>query len=514
VGSVALVLAGVGVAVAAPTDFGREGLVQARLVNLGPDDNLVSADCPASEGRTVVKDGATVPGAFGTGSWAETSDCRASWAGGADRGDTLGRLSYTESWTGERLRKVVVTARANADIRSAARRVDPTTSARYELTFRPTEETLITLQAEWKVRERLGKVKAGFDYRVSCAGGAVGATGRLRTGSGSWRGRLVLPDPSGPCTLEVAARTVLAAPGKAPTRNRVRGTLVVTATVRGCQVVGTDGPDVLIGTGAGQLMCGRGGNDTIRGKGGDDVILGGPGNDRLYGDAGADLIYGQGGDDRAEGGGGRDRLFLGSGTDRGSGGRGGDLIDGGSDDDRLRGDGGDDTILGGDGDDLLAGGAGSDRIDGGDDVDDLAGGPGNDTLLGGNGADLLCGDQGNDRLLGELGSDAIGGGGGRDRIIGAEGFDILAGDTSPTSCRRSGPDGPDRIDGGGGDDEIIGGGGGDRLKGGPGRDRINGGPGADRLTIKDGERDKAIGGPGRDRLVGGRDPQDQVSSVP
>ena len=97
-----------------------------------------------------------------------------------------------------------------------------------------------------------------------------------------------------------------------------------------CDLVGTDGDDVLQGTSAGESICGLGGADHLIGLGAGDVLVGGPGDDILHGEAGDDVLrggagkdqlYGQSGDDDLSGGDDDDSLFGGSGFD---------LLDGGS----------------------------------------------------------------------------------------------------------------------------------------------------------------------------------------
>lgn len=154
------------------------------------------------------------------------------------------------------------------------------------------------------------------------------------------------------------------------------GSTKVTATCRGqytcadtstqnwgpelCDVVGTDGDDVLTGSDASETICGFDGDDVIDGGGGDDVILGGNGNDRLTGGPGDDQLRGEAGRDSLDGG-----------------------------------EGGD-ALLGGSGNDELKGGPGADALMGGDGDDDLSGGDGRDELVGGRGTDSLAGQKGRD----------------------------------------------------------------------------------------------------------------------
>lgn len=149
-----------------------------------------------------------------------------------------------------------------------------------------------------------------------------------------------------------------------------------------CDIVGTDGDDVLAGTSDDDVICGLGGNDVLYGLGGNDELLGGSGNDRLAGGEG---------NDKLRGGDGTDLLF---------GGPGRDVLRGGNDDDNLAGGADNDILRGGNGDDTLAGGAGSDVLRGGNGNDIERGAGGNDTLWGGPGHDILRGGSGNDRLRG------------------------------------------------------------------------------------------------------------------
>lgn len=155
-----------------------------------------------------------------------------------------------------------------------------------------------------------------------------------------------------------------------------------------CEIIGTDGNDVLVGTAGNDIICGLGGDDIISGLGGDDEILGGGGADTIDGGDGNDLLKGDDGDDS------------------------------------LRGGPGDDELRGGNGNDDLAGGEGDDELRGGNQSDTIAGGDGDDELRGGNGDDRLRGVAGNDLIFGGLGEDIIKGGAGNDRLRGGPGGDI------------------------------------------------------------------------------------------
>jgi triacylglycerol lipase len=148
-------------------------------------------------------------------------------------------------------------------------------------------------------------------------------------------------------------------------------TLALLAPVAGAKdVVGGDGPDILIGSaqadtidaGAGlDLVNALAGDDTVTLGAGTDLAYLGAGDDTVQGAEGADVVYGAGGDDEMSGGPGNDRVLSGPGDD---------TIDGGAGDDRLVGGPGHDTLDGGDGDDRI------NALDGQKDV--VTCGPGND----------------------------------------------------------------------------------------------------------------------------------------
>lgn len=159
--------------------------------------------------------------------------------------------------------------------------------------------------------------------------------------------------------------------------SKAKGSMTVTATCRGsyvcsdtstqnwgpamCDIIGTEGADILIGTDAPETICGFAGNDIIDGGGGHDVILGGPGDDQLIGGDGNDELIGGGGNDLLTGGPGNDQLIGGSGADRLLGEAGKDVLFGGAGDDRLKGGDGPDKLVGGPGKDVLDGEAGRDE---------------------------------------------------------------------------------------------------------------------------------------------------------
>lgn len=222
-----------------------------------------------------------------------------------------------------------------------------------------------------------------------------------------------------------------------------------------CDVVGTDGPDVLVGTlWKPQVICAYGGDDVIAAVFAGGTIYAGAGDDRVYEAAGA-RVYGGDGDDLLAatwcyaieecpegvftpntvlyGEAGDDQLLGTRVADRLYGGPGNDDLTGFKGDDRLYGGPGADDLDGGNGNDLLNGGKGADRLSGWNHADVLKGGPGHDELNG---------DRGTDRLYGQRGDDTLRGGAGPDRLFGNGGSDTLfARDFYP-----------DRLDGGPGVD--------------------------------------------------------------
>jgi uncharacterized repeat protein (TIGR01451 family) len=97
-----------------------------------------------------------------------------------------------------------------------------------------------------------------------------------------------------------------------------------------CDIVGTEGNDVLLGTNAGESICGLGGDDHLIGLGADDVLVGGPGDDILHGEAGNDVLRGGSGEDQLYGQTGDDDLSGGDDDDSLFGGSGFDVLEGGS----------------------------------------------------------------------------------------------------------------------------------------------------------------------------------------
>ena len=267
-----------------------------------------------------------------------------------------------------------------------------------------------------------------------------------------------------------------------------------------CDILGTDGADVLTGTDDDEIICPLGGNDQIFALGGNDIIVTGPGTKTVDGGAGNDEVSGGDGFDTLSGGPGDDVIFGFGGDDQLDGGDGEDILHGdeGSDTlsgaggiDILEGEGGDDHLSGGDAIDHLAGSDGNDSLQGDDGNDRLQGHAGDDQLRGGSGDDFLDGGDGVDILEGEGGNDELSGGAGRDHLFGDQGNDML-----------EGGDDNDRVDGGTGNDVVNGGDGNDSIVGGTGNDRGNGGTGDDRLEGEVG-KDVLTGGDGNDRLGGG-----------
>jgi Ca2+-binding RTX toxin-like protein len=159
------------------------------------------------------------------------------------------------------------------------------------------------------------------------------------------------------------------------------------------EVVGGEGPDVIVGGAAGEELSGRGGNDTV---------LGGPGDDIVAGDRGADVLGGGDGRDRVA----YSSVFVaaparvtidGSADDGvpGEGDRigrdievvegtttGGDVLVAGGHGVELRGLGGNDRLAGGPAGDVLDAGEGDDLLSALDGVRDvLRCGPGLDAVV-------------------------------------------------------------------------------------------------------------------------------------
>jgi hypothetical protein len=243
-----------------------------------------------------------------------------------------------------------------------------------------------------------------------------------------------------------------------------------------CEIVGTEGDDVLSGTPGDDVICGSGGDDTIAGLAGYDTIVGGSGTDTVdlssapyYASVSLEHLVASGED--------RDALVSVEGA---------------------LGSSHDDTLVGDAGPNTLSGGRGSDQIDGGRGLDLVSGGPGSDvvevpsiygsapgTLDGGAGVDLARMQQGVYRLnllVGTAGysDDVMWYVTGFEDVNGTSAYDTITGDPGTNVIRGLG--GRDHVLGRGGDDLLVGGVEDDRLAGGRGTDRCIGGPGDDTLT--------------------------------
>jgi Tol biopolymer transport system component len=209
-------------------------------------------------------------------------------------------------------------------------------------------------------------------------------------------------------------------------------TLALTPLTNSCEIVGTDGADVLTGTYDDDVIRGLAGDDRISADDGYDTVEGGDGNDRIDGGSYPDHVDGGPGDDVVIGGGGLDVLTGGPGRDVLVGDWAKDLVyarDGERDSVRC-GDQIDivyadvvdsvardcDVVLRTTADDYIRGTYGADTIDSG---------PGNDYVLAGSGNDHVDGGTGNDFLVGDWGDDRVIGGPGHDRLLGGPGADVL-----------------------------------------------------------------------------------------
>ncbi len=163
-------------------------------------------------------------------------------------------------------------------------------------------------------------------------------------------------------------------------------------------VVGTDGPDVMVVTGRTPTVYGGAGGDRICTNG---DIVGGRGHDWLLGFRRTNVV----------------RLIT---------------LGGGPGDDHIfrRGPRDGDPHLS----PLMRGGSGDDRLDGGTNLDRLVGGRGRDRLLGGALGDRLWGGPGADLLLGETGRDEMSGGQRGDRLVGGGGRDVADGGLGDDRC--------------------------------------------------------------------------------
>ena len=188
------------------------------------------------------------------------------------------------------------------------------------------------------------------------------------------------------------------------------------ATVSGrpCDVVGTQGDDVLTASAPGDVVCGLGGNDVLTGVEGDETLNGGSDNDSLAGAAGNDVLDGGDGVDVAT----YSAAPAGILADLEAG-----TVTAGAETDTLAGV------------EDLTGSPFEDRITGSTSPNRLAGGDGLDLLFGGDGVDVLLGEGGDDYLNGGPGADDLHGGAGVDTCA------VEAGTTA--ACHLDSPEDPD-----------------------------------------------------------------------
>jgi Ca2+-binding RTX toxin-like protein len=102
--------------------------------------------------------------------------------------------------------------------------------------------------------------------------------------------------------------------------------LAVDAGTCTCQIVGTNGNDVLDGTNQSDGICGLDGDDLISGGNSNDCLDGNDGNDTLSGGNGKDDLRGGAGDDQICGDNGVDRIIGEGGNDILTGGLGPDTF--------------------------------------------------------------------------------------------------------------------------------------------------------------------------------------------
>jgi Ca2+-binding RTX toxin-like protein len=249
-------------------------------------------------------------------------------------------------------------------------------------------------------------------------------------------------------------------------------------TLRGDNVDGGGGNDVLNG---------NDGNDTLIGGAGADQIHGGAGNDSLVGGAGTDVLQGGAGDDiyvvdaaleaSESGGGGVDTVHVAY-TAAGTYTLGGDfehgLVTSTLSGVYLTGNEGNNSLTGGAGANILRGEGGNDVLDGGLGADTLVGGMGNDTFLIDNAGDVV--------------NEGVGGGSDNALVTLATagtwtmGAELEAAAASASSVAQvnivgnaihnviGGHSGANVLSGAGGNDTLNGGGGNDTLDGGAGED--------------------------------------------
>lgn len=183
-----------------------------------------------------------------------------------------------------------------------------------------------------------------------------------------------------------------------------------TVTGRPCDVVGTQGDDILSASSAGQVVCGLGGNDLLTGVEGDETLNGGSDDDVLAGAAGSDTLDGGDGVDTAT----YSSAPAGVTADLEAG-----AVTAGAETDVL---------------------AGVEDVIGSPFEDHLTGSPVPNRLAGGDGLDLLFGGGGPDVLLGEGGDDYLHGGAEADDLDGGPGVNTCAAEAGTVaSCKPDSP---------------------------------------------------------------------------
>jgi hypothetical protein len=180
-----------------------------------------------------------------------------------------------------------------------------------------------------------------------------------------------------------------------------------------CDVVGTQGDDILVASSPGDVVCGLGGNDSLTGVEGNETLNGGPDQDRLAGAAGSDELDGGDGRDVARYSTAPARIVA-------------DLEAG--------------TVMSGTETDTLAG---VEDLTGSPFQDRITGSSGPNRLAGGDALDLLFGGGGADVLLGEGADDYLNGGAEADALDGGPGSNTCVAETGTTSnCRLNSPGDP------------------------------------------------------------------------
>jgi hypothetical protein len=209
----------------------------------------------------------------------------------------------------------------------------------------------------------------------------------------------VVVTPVGGSTIPASAEADSAEDAPAP------GADSATVTGSSCDVVGTQGDDILTADAPGQVVCGLGGNDVLTGVEGDETLNGGSDDDTLAGAIGNDVLDGGSGVDTATYASASEgvRADLGAGTatvgaendfligvENLIGSPFDDHLTGSTEPNRIVAGDGLDLLFGGDGTDVLLGEGGDDYLDGGPGTDDLDGGPGADTCAAEGGTAVGC----------------------------------------------------------------------------------------------------------------------------